>query len=316
MKRRLLDWLRCPTCRGTLTLADARTQGDEIESGALRCECGRSYPVRNGIPRFVGSDAYTESFSFEWHVHRRTQVDSANAGTAMAGLSARAFAGRVDFPLEELAGKLVLDVGCGSGRYAEVAAAHGAEVIGVDLSLAVDAARENLRHRPNVHLVQADVFALPFADAVFDLVYSFGVLHHTPDCERAFRQLPRVLRPGGTLAIFVYAAYNKAIVYSSAVWRALTTRLPKRLLYWLSHVAVPLYWLYRIPVVGHVGRAVFVIPMLPHWRWRVLDTFDWYSPRYQSKHTHWEVFRWFESEGFGDVKVLPEEITMLGTKLK
>jgi SAM-dependent methyltransferase len=234
----------------------------------------------------------------------------------MAGASERAFASRVDFPLHELAGRTVLDVGCGSGRYAEIAARHGAEVVAVDLSLAVDAARENLRAFLNVHLVQADVFALPLAAESFDLVYSFGVLHHTPDCERAFKALPRLLRPGGRLAIFVYAAYNKAIVYSSAVWRALTTRLPKRLLYAACFAAVPLYWLYRVPVVGHVGRALFVIPMIPAWRWRVLDTFDWYSPRYQSKHTHWEVFRWYDECGLGDVRVLPEEVTMIGTRPK
>ena len=104
------------------------------------------------------------------------------------------------------------------------------------------------------------------------------------------------------------------IVYSSAIWRSLTSRLPKRLLYYLCFIAAPLYFVYRIPLIGHVGRAVFVIPMIPDWRWRVLDTFDWYSPRYQSKHTHWEVFRWFEEEGMTDVKVLPGEITMLGRK--
>jgi len=316
MNRAVLQWLCCPCCGEELTLFAERWDGMDVEEGILSSPCGSKYPIREGIPRFVASHSYSGSFSFEWQVHRRTQIDSANEGGRMAGISESSFAVRVDFPLSDLSGKLVLDAGCGSGRYAEVAAKHGAEVIGVDLSFAVDAARKNLKQLPNVHLVQADLFALPFAPATFDFIYSFGVLHHTPDCASAFRQLARLLKPGGKLSIFVYSSYNKIIVYSSAIWRIVTTHLPKRLLYYLCFIAVPLYFIYRIPLIGHVGRAVFVIPMIPDWRWRVLDTFDWYSPRYQSKHTHWEVFRWFEEEGMTDVKVLPREITMVGTKIK
>jgi len=314
MNRALLQWLRCPCCGEELKLFAERGDGTDVEEGILSSQCGRKYPIREGIPRFVLSHSYSGSFSFEWHIHRRTQIDSANSGTRMGGVSESAFSDRVDFPLSDFSGKLVLDAGCGSGRYAEVAAKHDAKVIGVDLSFAVDAARENLRQSSNVHLVQADLFALPFAPATFDFIYSFGVLHHTPDCAAAFRQLPRLLKPGGKLSLFVYSAYNKPIVYSSAIWRSITTRLPKQLLYYLCFISVPLYFLYRIPLIGHICRAVFVIPMIPSWRWRVLDTFDWYSPRYQSKHTHWEVFRWFEDEGMTDIKVLPGEITMLGRK--
>lgn len=314
MNDTLLQWLCCPCCGESLTLFAERRDGTEVEEGILSSSCGSKYPIHEGIPRFVASDSYSSSFSFEWQLHCRTQIDSANTESRMAGASESAFCGRVDFPLSDLSGKLVLDAGCGSGRYAEVAAKHGAEVIGVDLSLAVNAARKDLREWSNVHLVQADLFALPFAPAKFDFIYSFGVLHHTPDCAAAFRQLSRLLKPGGKLSVFVYSSYNKAIVFSSAMWRILTTRLPKRLLYYLSFIAVPLYFVYRIPLIGHIGRAIFVIPMIPNWRWRVLDTFDWYSPKFQSKHTHWELFHWFENEGFTDMKVLPGEVTMLGKK--
>jgi len=315
MNRKLLEWLCCPCACGELALSAERWAGDEIEEGLLRAPCGLEFPIRNGIPRFVSSDGYCDSFSFEWKVHRRTQLDSANVGTRMAGASESAFATRVGFPLSELAGKLVLDAGCGAGRYAEVAAKHGAVVVAIDLSFSVDAARENLRGLPNVHVIQADIFSLPFSPGTFDFVYSFGVLHQTPDCEKAFKQLPRLLKSGGKLSVAIYSSYNKAIVYSSEAWRSITTRLPKKLLYCLSFVSVPLYFIYRIPVIGHICRGIFVIPMLPDWRWRVLDTYDWYSARYQSKHTHWEVFRWFEDEGLTDIKVNPGEVTMLGTKI-
>lgn len=52
----------------------------------------------------------------------------------------------------------------------------------------------------------------------------------------------------------------------------------------------------------------------PNWRWRVLDMFDWYSPKYQSKHTHWEVFDWFQGEGLVNIKIGEGEVTLLGEK--
>lgn len=314
MHRRLMAWLACPVCGGGFELTVAAEAEGEVRTGTLACAAGHRYPIRDFIPRFVGEDRYAASFSFEWRIHRRTQLDSANQGGRMQGASRAAFAGRVGFPLETLEGKLVLDAGCGAGRYTEVAAAHGAEVVGVDLSYAVDSARENLKHRPEVHFVQADVFALPFRPETFDVIYSFGVLHHTPDCARAFKQLPPLLKPGGALCVFVYSAYNKAIVYSSACWRALTTRLPRRVVYALSFLAVPLYYVYRLPVLGAIGKAVFVIPMWPDWRWRVLDTFDWYGARYQSKHTHAEVGRWFREAGLADLEIFGDEVTLMGRK--
>ena len=104
-----------------------------------------------------------------------------------------------------LAGKLVLDAGCGGGRYARLAGSHGARVIGVDLSSAVDKAASLCAGLPDVCIVQANLLDLPVADAAFDLVFSIGVLHHTPDPRRAFAQIaarssPAAVWPSGSIA--------------------------------------------------------------------------------------------------------------------
>src|SRR5205807_2173325 len=74
----------------------------------------------------------------------------------------------------DYAGRLVLDAGVGAGRFAEVVAARGAEVVGIDLTEAVDAAFRHLGHREAVHVVQADIFSLPFRDEAFHLAYSIA----------------------------------------------------------------------------------------------------------------------------------------------
>lgn len=311
MKKGLMDYLFCPKCKSRFSLKEPVYGGAEIKSGVLECGCGERFRIVNFIPRFICDDKYVGSFSFEWQVHNKTQVDSLSGHN----VSQDQFQSRIDFPLSELKGKLVLDAGCGTGRYSEIALKNGAIVIGVDMSYSVDVAYKNMGGNPNAHFIQADIMHLPFNEGIFDFVFSYGVLHHTPDAYRAFRSIVKYVKPGGKLSIFVYSSYNKGIVYSSAFWRFFTTRMPKRMLYALSFIAVPLYYLYKIPVIGSLGKMLFVIPMWKDWRWRVLDTFDWYSPKFQSKHTHWEVFDWFTKSGFRDIKIFPNEVSMMGAKI-
>ena len=140
----------------------------------------------------------------------------------------------------------MLDAGVGAGRFAEIVSNKGGDVVGVDLSQAIDAAYENIGRRPNVHLVQADIFAMPFRDGTFDMAYSVGVLHHTPDPAAAFARVAAAVRQGGALAVYLYARYGPSHRFSDMI-RVLTTRLPFPILRALSALAVPAYYLYRVP---------------------------------------------------------------------
>jgi len=279
------------------------------DTTGTRCAgCGTEVPVVRGIPRFVGSDAYSSSFSFEWNRHRLTQLD-----TAYNNESERTFRQKTGLGPEDVKGKLVLDVGCGMGRFLDVVSRWGGRVMGVDLSLAVEAAYANLAGRANVRILQADLFHLPFRPGTFDIVYSIGVLHHTPDCEKAFRQLPKFLKPGGRVAIWVYGPMGPWVRFAG-FYRRFTVRMPPRLLHALCHVAIPLYYLYRIPGVGRLFWDLFPASVHPNAAWRVLDTFDWYSPRYQSKHTYPEVYRWFQTEGLVEIELLDFPVAISGLK--
>ncbi len=100
----------------------------------------------------------------------------------------------------------LLEIGCGLGTDLLQFARHGARTTGLDLTVqSVALARGRFRHEnvPGRFLV-GDAENLPFADASFDVVYSFGVLHHTPDTARTFREIRRVLRPGGEAVIMLY----------------------------------------------------------------------------------------------------------------
>lgn len=308
MKPSLLPMLVC-RCGGEF-LPEPSFSGEDtaLMEGGLRCPCGVFVPVRGGVPRFVPADFEVSSFSFQWLRHRRTQLDS-----DVSRESEKNFFAKTLFSPEEIAGKKVLDAGCGTGRFMDVALRNGALCVGIDLSFAVEAAYENLGSHPDAHILQADLRTLPFGDRFFDFIYSIGVLHHTPDCRASFLSLVRLLKPGGRISIWVYSldAFRSSM---SDHYRRVTNRLPPRFLYALCHVAVPYYYLTRIPIIGSSLYRILPISLHPLWRWRVLDTFDWYSPRYQSKHTYPEVFEWFREAGLTDVEIADPPVTVSGRK--
>lgn len=303
----LSELLQCLSCRGRLSSSPA---------GYVCSDCGRSFPLERGIVRFVAPENYADSFGFQWQRYDRTQLDDATCT-----ISEVDFIRKTGLTRQDLEGKLVLDVGCGMGRFAEVVTRWGARVVGIDLSAAAEVAARNLKEREFVAF-QADVFDLPFAPETFDLIYSLGVLHHTPDCEQAVKVLPHYLKPGGKLAVWLYSGYNKWYRFSD-LYRKVTTRMSPTTLHSVLRVAVPVIngvdaGVRIIPLVGKpisgVLRYVLPVNRNPKHSFRVLDTFDWYSPKYQSKHTYEQVCRWFEDCGLEDLHIAEKSISVRGRK--
>jgi SAM-dependent methyltransferase/uncharacterized protein YbaR (Trm112 family) len=317
MKRDLTDLLCCPDCQSDLSLHDETPAQREVETGTLTCvSCSASYPILRGIPRFVSSDQYVGSFSYEWNRWNRVQLDEANGDDE----SERTFAEKTGFAPDDLRGKLVLDVGCGAGRFLDVASRWGARAVGVDLSFAVEASHKNLGHRPNVAVIQADVFRLPFRRESFDAVFSLGVLHHSRDTREAFLRLPPLLTDGGNLAVWLYYYPDRLYSAASDFWRFVLRPLPASAVYAWSWLLVTLFsdlWLKpfmsRQPWL-HVRR---MLPVNTHPKrdWRVLDTFDWYSPRYQDKDcSPARVIGWCREGDIRDVQVLPFPTSIRGRR--
>ena len=109
-------------------------------------------------------------------------------------------------PYDELAGRDVLEIGCGTGVHARLLAEAGARLTAVDLTpTAVELTRRRLElHGLDADVREADAERLPFPDASFDFVWSWGVIHHSQSTDAVVREIARVLRPGGRLALMVY----------------------------------------------------------------------------------------------------------------
>ena len=112
-----------------------------------------------------------------------------------------------------LAGKRVLEIGCGTGVHTRLLADAGALVSAVDLTpTAVDLTRKRLAlHDLEADVREADAESLPFADASFDFVWSWGVIHHSSDTAAVVAEVARVLAPGGRFSFMVY--HRSSITY-------------------------------------------------------------------------------------------------------
>jgi len=297
MRIELLEVLRCPVSGQRLVLEAASWRGDRVRTGVLSSADGKHrYPIREFVPRFVPESNYADNFGMQWNKFRLTQLDS-HSGFP---ISADRFWKATGWQPADLAGRWVLDAGCGAGRFAEVAAGTGAQVVALDYSSAVDACRLNLDHFPNVHVVQGDIFALPFERGYFPFLYSLGVLQHTPDVARAFASLPPMVAPGGQLCVDYYQRSWASRIQPKNWLRPLTTRLSKARLFALLEHVVPFLLrlscaIGKVPLVGGglkrmvpVANYVGMLPLAWHQQveWSLLDTFDWLAPAYDTRRRH------------------------------
>ena len=311
MNPELLEILACPDCGGALS-----QQGE-----TLRCTAGEHvFPIVRHIPRFVPADNYASSFGFQWNKFRGTQLDSRTG----LPISRDRFLAQSRWAPEELAGRRVLDVGCGAGRFAEIALSAGGHVVAIDYSDAVDACYANLGAHRRLSVLQADVYRLPFKPGSFDYIYCFGVLQHTPDPHRAVIALAPPLKSGGKLAIDFYPRLALNTLWPKYWLRPITRRMhPERLfaiVHWLVPKLLPVARaLAAVPLLGR--RLRYLVPIMmyygvspltreQHREWAILDTFDMLAPQHDHPQTASAVREWLMEAGLGQVESAREGLVV------
>ena len=317
----LLNILRAPA-----TCAPLQFDGDAASAGVLRAGDGRSFEVRNGIPRFTemedaGQAQTRDAFGFKWA--RQDTYDSPASRERMG----RWLVERYGFPsIDEWARHFsgferVVDVGCGgglsSGTWLVSPGWNGRAMwVGVDISTAVDVAQSRLGKIANTHFVQADALELPFADGTFDAVFSEGVLHHTPSTRSALLSAARVLATGGEISFYVYRQKGAAREFTDDyvreqlrglsdedAWEVMRgfTRLAQALSAIDADVDVP-----AVPMLG-IAAGKLPVQRFVYWNFAKLYwsdemsfeenvhvNFDWYRPVYAHRQTEADVRGWCE----------------------
>lgn len=338
MKLGVLDILSCPDCSGSLKAEAFTKDGKEIKDGILKCKkCGKYFPIINGIPRMLplrminGSlisrflDRYgdrvpkdllktggkdteelkrktSESFGFQWNVFPVIRKEhEQNFLNYIAPIKPSFFRK-----------KLVLDAGCGFGRHTYFSAKWGAEVVGFDLSDAVEAAYKNCGRMPKVHIVQGDIYNPPFRRD-FDFIMSIGVLHHLPKPKQGFLRLVDLAKKNTDVFIWLYGREGRwfKIHIVEGIIRRATTRMPHRMLYYLCYIPASLYHFTNL-VYKSLNRlgASGIARHLPFKDWAKFefkskhqDAFDLLATPVNNYYTREEVLQWGKDAKLKGIKV-------------
>jgi len=257
MKEKLLQYLACPSCGGSISLKRVEEKdGIEILEGALACaECARLFPIIRGIPRFAElanvekeKQATAEKFGWSWQTF--SQEDAKYADEFLGWIA--------PVRSEFFKDKVVLEGGCGKGRHTHRVAGWGArEIIAVDLSAAVEVAFAATRGVENAHVIQADIYELPLK-RVFDYAFSVGVLHHLPDPRAGFKSLVSKVKSGGHVSAWVYGAENNGwiVTFVNPVRERITARMNPQVLYHLSKIPTAIMYAATKLFYGPMNRSV------------------------------------------------------------
>jgi len=204
--------LVCPACRVPLRQSGA--------DGLTCAQCTRVYPVAGGAPLLLADTTNADQHDVQQFWRSLYEAAYAEVHEQLSAPELERLLGRLEELFrhrEHLAavempaafnGELVLEIGSGAGAHSAVFARRGARMVSLDLTLerVIATGRKlDLLAAPDQFCVQGSALDLPFPDNSFDIVYSNGVLHHTPDVPRAVREVHRVLKPGGRAVIMLYA---------------------------------------------------------------------------------------------------------------
>ncbi|MGE0131705.1 MAG: methyltransferase domain-containing protein [Blastocatellales bacterium] len=242
MKESLLQYLACPACNSEFSLIITERDEREIVSGELRCGgCQSTFPIRSGVPRFADIEhdeeqrETAENFGAQWLVFDQVEEHHERQFLDWIAPVTRDF----------VRDKVVLEGGCGKGRHTRLVGLWGArDVIGIDLSVAVEAAYRNTKDLPNIHIIQADIYHPPLKQR-FDYAFSVGVLHHLPDPRGGFDSLVKRVKPGGAISAWVYGRENNGWIvnFVNPLRERFTSKLPPRLLYFISYIPTVILYL-------------------------------------------------------------------------
>ncbi len=215
----------------------------------------------------------------------------------------------------------VMDVGCGSGRWAVLVAPRVGELHLVDPSQqALEVAKRNLAGVNGATFHQASVDRLPVPDGSMDVVYSLGVLHHVPNTAKAIESCVQKVASGGHFLVYLYYRFDNRPVWFRLLWRASDglrrgiSRLPFRIKRVVTDlIAVFVYWpLARTArAVERLGRSPGLVPLAIYrdssfYTMRT-DALDRFGTRLEQRFTRNEIEAMMTIAGLVDVRFRDDE---------
>jgi len=290
------------------------------EDSNFRCEQGCKFPIIGNIPRFIQINECTKKSYSPWKAYQRSQLDSYTGKPINRDCVSRLVGG--DFGI--FSNKLVLEIGCGTGRFTEILLQLGAKVLAADFSDIVELNYANCHYYQNYLAVQADPLIYSVTPELFDIVFGIGAIEHTSDPEKTIESLCGLLKPGGMLVFDHHSSkclYNTSqkliqsflfmtpLLISIILCRMLVAALwPFHRLFWkFRNVQIITGFCTRLikwsPIVDLMGS----FPELDRdilYEWTILETFNTLRHKYNNGRSAKEIQKVLEAEGMVNIQIV------------
>lgn len=319
MHKLLLDLLACPYCKNEIILSVSKGSIDFIEEGSFSCTlCNKIFPIVNNVPFFSATAKHQgiknqqDTYSVWWDkFHNDDNIaDEHNPDFLFNSLR---------IPAKDFENKIILDAGCGNGRFSYVVSRYKPKLlVAFDISTGLFQAQKAIQKSPgnkNVAFIQGDITNPPFRQESFDIVFSWGVIHHTPDTYKTFSGLSSLPAKNGTLGIYVYEFhpvynYKNHWLILAAMIRARFLVLPlryicSRLPVWVVRLIFqPVFYFEKMVGIGFVGCHADG-PRHVKFNKKIYFSvvIDRYKSRYASEHQLQEVIGWFVKHGYNFLSI-------------
>lgn len=298
MRECLLNLIVCPCCGRKLYLEDSVYNGDEIVNGSLICSgCEKIYPVLNGVPRLLESSEKirdtAKGFGELFRLRKRGKFEKETLYGGSEEKEFRDFFKKLLIQESDLKNKVILDAGCGVGRLTKNLGEFECEVVGIDIHDSIEIAHMECINYPNVHIIQADLFNLPFPKQTFDYVWCEGVLPYTYKPRIGFSVLASVLRAGGRIYIWVYPKKGGSTFMLRRIFRN-SYHYPTPLLYFIVNVLALIYTGVKFSMGWQDNPKEL-------YKQKAFSYYDTLSQKYMQQFDIDEIIGWFNEEEFADI---------------
>ena len=289
-------------------------EGDDnfIIKGSLDCKGDKSYsvPIINDIPRFnlTGKKhPQQDTYTYWWNVsHKNFEYNDVENEVH--------FKSTIKISDDEYFEKKIIDFGCGNGRFSRIVSKKNPKLLVLlDLSEGIDKAYYDAKENSNnVIAIQGNILEIPIKNEYFDVLYSWGVLHHTGDTRKAFKIATKLVKVNGLLGIYVYEShplykYDNTFLRLISILRQTLIISPLRFISQfmspqnVKRFFTPIFYLEKFIGFGIIGCHSKTRGFIKEEYMRVV--IDRFKSRYASEHTLEEIIEWFFCEGFDNLIV-------------
>ncbi len=362
MYKKFIELLVCPKTKKSLNLIPFKEDSEKVTNGLLVTEDNQWYPIIDGIPYFLINDlrinklpffrAKLKDYSLPEYIvqeleENKTAVKTKELKHQLRNAESFAYEWNTiydedpDYEMknflhfvkpyttpETLKDKIVLDAGCGSGRFTKAAARCNAKVvIGLDIGDTTFKAYQLNKDMDNVLILQADIYNPPFPDNFFDTVMSIGVLHHLPYPQKGFDALVKKVKPGGKMTIWVYSRrQNARAIYFYEPVRVITKKIPAAILKPLCFPpAVVVHGINYLQIGLAKIKLKNIATRIPFYYYadspfinKFNDTFDVLATHKSNYYYKEDIEKWYQDASLQDVEAYEHQtsagITTMGTK--